>query len=182
MRIENLLGQNHYGMLLNKLDHPGVAWYYAETTANTFDEKLPFHSSFSHLIFKNDTGPISDLFESTFPILLTALDQQGKTLKELIRIRMGLITRTPHKIVHAPHKDGYVPHMTGLFYLTDADGETVVYNETEESKEYTVKEKLTPKANTWHQFDGAHYHSSSAPMTVEKRITLTFNYLTTDHK
>lgn len=182
MRIENLLGHEHYGYLLGKLDHPGVAWYFAETTANTFDKKLPFHSSFSHLIFKNDTGPISELFESTFPILLTALDRQGKTLKELIRIRMGLVTRTPYKVVHAPHKDGNVPHNTGLFYLTDADGETVVYNETEESKEYTVKEKLTPKANTWHQFDGAHYHSSSAPLNFEKRITLTFNYLTTDDK
>ena len=55
-------------------------------------------------------------------------------------------------------------------------------SETEESKEYTIKERLTPKANTWHQFDGAHYHSSSAPTQHEKRITLTFNYTTTDDK
>lgn len=182
MRIEDLLGQNQYGYILGKLNHPGVAWYFAETTANHFDKKLPFNSSFSHLIFKNDTGPISDLFECTFPILLTALDRQGKTLKELIRIRMGLITRTPYKVVHAPHKDDSNPHHTGLFYLTDADGETVVYNERQESKEYTIKEKLTPKANTWHQFDGDHYHSSSAPTRTEKRITLTFNFTTTDDK
>lgn len=178
MRIENILGPNHYGWLRSKLDSPGVAWYYAETTANHFDQKLPYHSSFSHLIFKSDTGPVSDLFDSTLPILLNSLDQQKKTLKDLIRIRAGLITRTPHEIVHAPHKDDFNPHFTGLFYLNDSDGDTIVYNETEESTQYTIKERLTPKANTWHHFDGAHYHSSSAPTKHEKRIVITYNYTT----
>ena len=178
MRIENLLGQNHYGWLLNKLDHPGVAWYYAETTANHFDKKEAFHSSFSHLVFKSDTGPVSEFFDASLPILLTALDQQNKILKELIRIRIGLITRTPHEIIHAPHKDDSRPHSTGLYYLNDTDGDTVIYNETQEAEDYTIKERLTPKANTWHQFDGAHYHSSSAPTQNEKRITITYNYIT----
>lgn len=180
MRIENLLGLNQYGWLLNKLDTPGVAWYYAETTANHFDKKEAFHSSFSHLIFKSDTGPVSDLFDCTLPILLNALDKQNKTLKELIRIRMGLITRAPNEIIHAPHKDDDKPHNTGLYYLNQSDGDTIVYDQTTESKEYTIKERLTPKMNTWHQFDGAHYHSSSAPTKNEKRITLTFNYTTTE--
>ena len=174
MRIENLLGSNQYGYVLNKLDTPGVSWYFAETTANYFDKKLPYNSSFSHLMFKSDTGPISELFECAFPILLAALDHQQKTLKELIRIRMGLVTRAPYQVIHAPHKDHTEPHHTGLYYLNETDGDTVVYNETQESKEY--------KANTWHQFDGDHYHSSSAPTKNEKRITLTFNYTTTDDK
>ena len=182
MRIENLLGSNQYGYVLNKLDTPGVAWYHTETTANYFDKILPYNSSFSHLMFKKDAGPISELFECAFPILLAALDQQQKTLKELIRIRMGLVTRAPYQVVHAPHKDHSEPHHTGLYYLNETDGDTVVYNETEESKEYTIKERLTPKANTWHQFDGNHYHSSSAPTQNEKRITLTFNYTTIDDK
>ena len=160
MRIENLLGSNQYGYVLNKLDTPGVAWYHTETTANSFDKILPYNSSFSHLMFKKDAGPISELFECAFPILLAALDQ----------------------VVHAPHKDHSEPHHTGLYYLNETDGDTVVYNETEESKEYTIKERLTPKANTWHQFDGNHYHSSSAPTQNEKRITLTFNYTTIDDK
>ena len=46
MRIENLLGSNQYGYVLNKLDTPGVAWYHTETTANSFDKILPYNSSF----------------------------------------------------------------------------------------------------------------------------------------
>lgn len=178
MRIENLLGPNHYGWLSSKLDSPAINWYYAETTANYNDNLLPFHSSFSHLIFKKDRGPISDLFDCVMPILTTALDQQQKSLKDLLRIRMGLITRVPSEVIHAPHKDDTIPHTTGLYYLNDTDGDTVVYNETKESEQYTIKEKLPPHINTWHQFDGAHYHSSSAPTKHEKRIVITYNFTT----
>lgn len=175
-RIENLLSLQHYNFVRSKLDTPALSWYYAETTANDFDSKKPFHSSFSHLIYKKDQGVVSELFDSVVPILLTALDKQQKSLKELLRIRAGLITRTPQEIIHDAHKDDSIDHITGLYYLNDTDGDTVIYNEKEKSNNYTIKERLTPKANTWHQFNGAHYHSSSAPTQQEKRITLTFNF------
>ena len=178
MRIENLLGPNHYGFVSSKIDSPSTKWYYAETTANYFDKKEPYHSSFGHLIYKKDQGALSELFDLTMPILTTALDKQQKSLKDLIRIRLGLITRVPHEVIHAPHKDHNEPHTTALYYLNDADGDTVIYNETEKSDTYTIKEKLTPKANTWHQFDGKHFHSSSAPINTEKRIVITYNFIT----
>ena len=178
MRIENLLGPNHYGFVKSKIDTPTTVWYYSETTANYFDKKEPYHSSFGHLVYKKDQGALSELFDLTMPILTTALDKQQKSLKDLIRIRLGLITRVPHEVIHAPHKDHNEPHTTALYYLNDADGDTVVYNETEMSDSYTVKEKLTPKANTWHQFDGNHYHSSAAPINTEKRIVITYNFIT----
>lgn len=178
MKIENLLGPNAFGYVASKLDSPGISWYYAETTANHFDKKDPYHSSFSHLIFKKDQGVVSELFETVMPILTTALDQQKVNLKRLIRIRMGLVTRTPYEIIHAPHKDDEEPHTTGLYYVNQTDGDTIIYNETTQSKDYTIKERVTPQMNSWHQFDGAHYHSSSAPTQHEKRIVITFNYET----
>ena len=182
MRLDNLLDTNLYGWIGSKLDSPEVNWYYAETTANYYDEKEPFHSSFSHLIYKKDQGPISPLFETVMPILMTALDKQGTNLKELIRVRMGLITRVPHEIIHAPHKDSSEPHITGNYYLNETDGDTVIYNETKPSDKYTIKERIKPIANTWHQFDGNHYHSSSAPVNNEKRIVLTYNFTTQEFK
>ena len=178
MRLENLLGPNHYGFVRGKIDSPSTVWYYAETTANYFDKVEPYHSSFSHLVYKKDRGAMSDLFDLTMPILTTALDKQDKSLKDLLRIRIGLVTRVPHEIVHAPHKDDNVTHTTALYYLNESDGDTVVYNETEKSDNYTIQEKITPKANTWHQFDGKYFHSSSAPVNTEKRIVITFNYTT----
>ena len=111
-----------------------------------------------------------------------AVDKQGTNLKELIRVRMGLITRVPHEIIHAPHKDSSEPHITGNYYLNETDGDTVIYNETTQSKEYTIKERVKPIQNSWHQFDGNHYHSSSAPVNNEKRIVLTYNFTTQEFK
>ena len=88
MRLENLLGPNHYGFVRGKIDSPSTVWYYAETTANYFDKVEPYHSSFSHLVYKKDRGAMSDLFDLTMPILTTALDKQDKSLKDLLRIRI----------------------------------------------------------------------------------------------
>ena len=64
MRIENLLGPNHYGFVKSKIDTPTTVWYYSETTANYFDKKEPYHSSFGHLVYKKDQGALSELFDS----------------------------------------------------------------------------------------------------------------------
>jgi hypothetical protein len=177
MKIQNLLGKNHQSWVCAQLDNPTVPWFFAETTANYDDDALPFHSSFSHLVYKKEQGIVShEYYDALMPILLTAVDQQNTVLKELLRIRIGLITRVPHEIIHAPHKDDTVPHITGLYYANQTDGDTVVYNETTPSSQYTIKERITPLINSWHQFDGAHYHSSSAPTQHEKRIVITYNY------
>ena len=42
MRLENLLGPNHYGFVRGKIDSPSTVWYYAETTAN-------YSVSYTHL-------------------------------------------------------------------------------------------------------------------------------------
>lgn len=176
--MENLLGPNHYHNILTRIDSPTTAWFRGETSATAEDEPLAYHSSFSNLIFKKDTGPLNDLFDLTLTILLTAMDQQQKHLKDLLRIRIGLITRTPTPIVHPPHKDFHTPHRTGLYYLNDSDGDTTIYKETQLSDQYTVSETVSPKANKWHDFDGSHYHSSATPINHEKRIVITYNYET----
>lgn len=176
--MQNLLGPNYYHNILTRIDSPTTAWFRGETSAHDEDPKLAYHSSFCNLVYKKDTGPLNDLFDTTFPILLQVVDKQGKQLKDLLRIRIGLITRTPEPIVHPPHKDFHTPHRTGLYYLNQSDGDTIVYNEKEKSDAYTIKEKISPVANSWHDFDGTLYHSSATPTQTEKRIVITFNYET----
>ena len=76
--------------------------------------------------------------------------------------------------MHNPHKDFHTPHRTGLYYLNQADGDTIVYNQTDKSEQYSVKEKVEPLANRWFDIDGDHYHSSTTPVATEKRIVITF--------
>ncbi len=178
MLIDNLLGQNHYHNILTRIDGPTTPWFRGEYTATDQDPNTAYHSSFCNLVFKKENGPMSDLFDITLPILLSAVDKQNLQLKDLFRIRIGLVTRTPEPIVHPAHKDYHTPHKTGLYYLNQADGNTIIYNETKESDKYSVQESIEPKLNRWYNFDGAHYHSSTTPTQTEKRIVITFNYET----
>lgn len=175
--ITNLLGINQLTVAQQQFASANVVWYHLNTTALP-TEKGEYAGSFSHLIFKSEQGPISNLFDAAFNILCVALDQEKKILKELYRIRLGLITRTPYLVTHDAHIDDGRPHNTGLFYVIESDGDTLIYNEKKESKNYTVQESVKPVCNTWHSFDGAQFHSSQTPVANERRIVLTFNYTT----
>lgn len=172
---EQLLGVNLLQYVQNKMATDQVAWYHMGTTALPTDVG-DYQGSFSHLIFKDSSGPISNLFEPAFTVLCAALDREGQQLKDLYRIRLGMVTRTPHRVTHQGHVDDGRPHRTGLFYLIDSDGDTLIYRERRESAQYTVETAVTPKQNTWHSFDGTQFHSSQSPIQHEKRLVCTFNY------
>ena len=173
----NVLGPNLMQYAQQQFAGPNVNWYYMDTTALP-TEKGEYAGSFSHLIYKNEQGPVSNLFDAAFNILCVALDKEEVILKDLYRIRLGLITRTPYLVTHDAHIDDGRPHQTGLFYVIESDGDTLIYNERKESEKYTVQESVKPVCNTWHSFDGTQFHSSQTPIANERRIVLTFNYTT----
>ena len=61
-------------------------------------------------------------------------------------------------------------HIVGLYYVVDSDGDTVIYNEREESKTYTVKKRVTPKQGRIVIFDGGLYHTAEQPLNNTRCI------------
>lgn len=176
-KIKNLLGQNSLSIVKSVLASEGVPWFYLPFTANVGDPIEPYGGSFSHLIFKDTQGIVSPNYDVAMSILSAALDVQEQTFKELFRIRLGLITRTPHPVVYPPHVDDDVrSHRTGLFYLNNSDGDTIVYKERQKSNKYNELGRNSPEENTWFDFDGRHWHSATSPTQNEKRIAITYNY------
>lgn len=181
---DNLLGSASYAYILARFTDPGIHWYYLPVTAGPHDEVNidSYRGGFSHNIYNVEQGAISNLYEPALQILLAALDSQGQQLENLYRIRLGFATRTPYPVVHSPHIDRPHPHRTGLFYIHDTDGATVVYNEKcvyndpNIPLEYNEAASIEPKANRWADFDGAHFHSSTTPVEHEERFVITFNY------
>ena len=125
-------------------------------------------------------------FSSRFMIDVSTAVAMAVLTAVATALETAVKTHIPHddalRIIHAPHKDSSEPHITGNYYLNETDGDTVIYNETTPSKEYTIKERVKPIQNSWHQFDGNYYHSSSAPVNNEKRIVLTYNFTTQEFK
>lgn len=67
-----------------------------------------------------------------------------------------------------------------LYYLSDSDGETFIFNETAEDgrpEKLTIRKRIMPKANTGILFRDNIYHASSNPISDRRRLNLNFNLL-----
>ena len=67
-----------------------------------------------------------------------------------------------------------------LYYLSDSDGETFIFNETAEEgrpEKLTIRKRIMPKANTGILFRDNIFHASSNPVSDRRRLNLNFNLL-----
>lgn len=175
--ITDLLTPQLAQYMSQKFSSIEIPWFYLPFTANPedLDQLSQYAGSFSHLVYKNDE-PASPLAESAIQILIAACDRTDQQLEEVIRIRLGLSTRTPYQIQHSPHRDQQYPHRAGIWYPITSSGDTVIFQETAPSRRYTEIYRKTPVANSWIDFPGEHMHSSTTPDQHEQRIVLNFNY------
>lgn len=175
--VEDLLSPLHFAYAAAKFSSIEIPWFYLPFTANQHDlyNLSEYAGSFSHLVYKNDEAA-SPLAEAAIHILIAACDRTGQALDQIIRIRLGMSTRTPQQIQHTPHKDQQYPHRAGIWYPITSSGDTVIFEETEPSRRYTEWHRQTPRANSWIDFPGEHMHSSTTPDAHETRIVLNFNY------
>lgn len=178
---ENLLGPSQYIYTRERMLPESLQWFYSPFTATPDDlESIPEYSgSFSHLIGADDKA-LSNLWEPALQVLFRACDLNGETPVSVLRIRLGLATRTPTEIIHTPHVDHPVlEHRTGIWYPFDSSGPTRIYRETRRQpvpKNPTLLFEQQPTANLWFDFAGELYHSSSTPTSHETRMVLTINY------
>jgi len=159
-------------------------WHYLNevTYENTIEGKKST-PGFCNMLYTNGVmNPKNQYANLFYPILLEYLDRQNLKLKHLFRMRLGFLMNTPYMIpsvpymYNNPHIDMLDDHMVGLYYLHDTDGDTVIFNETEESSKYTIKQRSRPEQGKFVCFDGSHYHASSCPKMFSQRIVLTINF------
>ncbi len=186
--IEDLLKPNQFSYVQQRLTDVGIDWFYLPFTANANDiatEDPKYQGSFSHLVYK-DNNSISPLWEPSLLVLLAALDHKGEELDSVLRVRLGLCTRTPWPVEHTPHIDHPVlNHRTGIFYPADSSGDTVIFDQRKEQPKremYTEWHRQRPTANLWMDFPGQHFHSSTTPTEHESRYVLTINYTVKEAK
>lgn len=158
-------------------------WYFQRDI--TYDEqqddkKLVNHYGFANLIYDvQGKSEIGSDFYNVLPILYQALSKTDMNLEAVLRMRAFLqlpIVGAEEDPLNNPHVDLPISHMVLLYYLTDADGDTYIYNENTKSDKYSVKQTVTPKRGRCVLFNGSLYHSSSRP-TNNKRCVLNINFI-----
>jgi len=189
--LENAVGKSIFGKITNAVFDQQFPWYYG-STAYASEENNSLHDySYSHLVL-SDGKAHNQVGEILAITLFNLSDVIQQDIKTILRIRIGSIPVTPEPIIHTPHVDLEFSHKTALLYLNDADGDTIFYNlkypwtEQLSTHDYYLKNKknvkieevVKPEKNKFVWFDGFHYHSSTSPTKVDRRIVVNFNYVT----
>jgi hypothetical protein len=157
-------------------------------------------SSFYQIFFDQYLEGENRMYPKQFALLqsamLIAFEELELQVKQLIRIRCGMILNENQHFYHYPHVDFPYNHFTALFYLTSCQAPTKIFNESYDPSYSNsndpyfsyrfIKEKLNNKLTTHCEidsvenriviFNGNRFHSSSVPVDSKNRIVINYNF------
>jgi hypothetical protein len=177
----NVVSPSFQDEIYNYLTDINFDWHFMEDTTNEVANPLTASiPSFGNLIYyPNKDNPHLDFFKP----LLEGLEQAGNfKIIDLLRIRVGFLLNTRYPLPNmpykhnTPHRDFEQEHYVAVYYVNKADGETVVFRETEASEKYNILHKSMPEKGKAVLFNGWHYHASTCPKMHNKRIAITINF------
>jgi hypothetical protein len=186
--IDDIVPEQYQTLIENQLTAENVNWHYMKDI--TYDvEKMKdlilseSKPAFAHKFYDREQGVISPAYGLVLPIVYFACEKIKFRITEIIAVRSFLTIPLPTHInrVDNPHVDREVSHLNVLYYVCDADGDTVFYDKTFRDisptevrvQDLTVFQTVTPKKGRAVIFDGSRYHASTRP-TTGSRIVVNF--------
>lgn len=182
---DDFLPQSLVEKLQNDLLNPETPWVLTKELLSKdykFNTNIdPYRGSqFNHIFFIAHKN-LSPHWETVLEAFKLFCDKHDITVWAIVRSKANITFPDVHaeqEDTEAPHADHPWPHYVFLYYINDADGETILYNEKfDNNKEVVLTEqaRIQPKAGRAILFDGQHYHSPLAPTSGYRAvINLTF--------
>ena len=133
------------------------------------------HAGFNHFFYEKQQA-VSQHFNFIYPLVLSITSASKTPYNRLIRMRANLTlpNKTSTLEYHMPHIDSFFEHWNAIYYVNDCDGDTIIFNETNDTydpgtddimrikeNKFTIKERVTPKQGRVVVFPGKYYHTSS---------------------
>lgn len=192
IEIDNIIPvdyQNHLKTLMTGFEFPWVFNKNLVSPDDCFIGREDNHSGFNHFFYEQGV-PTSNYFNLLYPLVLSITSQSQVKFNRLIRMRANLTLRNRDSSLdyHLPHIDSWFPHYNAIYYVNDSDGDTVIFNETNEtydrgdadiekikSANFTIKKRITPKQGKILIFPGKYYHSSSFCKDNSYRCVININ-------
>lgn len=182
LEFSNLCASSYARELYERTSGPDFPWFFQkiDVTNNNeegkqYDESERTVGFFHMLYFRGESSPYLQAF---LPLMEDLQNRVGEEC-DFYRARLGLYLKNPKKTHNIPHVDAKDDHYVGLYYLHDAEGDTVLFNETADDKisdGFTINHRSSPEFNKLLLFDGKTYHASSPPSTQPYRIILNLNF------
>lgn len=138
--------------------------------------------SFFTTNLQND-DPSAQIF---FDIIRKFTKKHGIEFDGFKRLKLNIMTPTvegTQKTLY-PHIDYNEPHYIFLYYPSDSDGDTIIYNERHETgfatPSVTVNKRISPKKGAAFIVDGRHFHSITTPAEHPFRGVVNSNLIIKD--
>ena len=182
------------GKLLGKADQQIFPWFYVEDITAAYDPDSKHRPGLAHPYVDLPDELTGDEDDELEP------DRVGKVLSEYHNLFVPMLKRVGFKLglsdikvlqgrsflqfplntdgtIDSAHIDIYCnfDFIVALYYVCDSDGDTVIYNETEESETYTIKQSITPKQGRMVIFDGKLFHAARQPINSNTRCIVNYN-------
>lgn len=163
-------------------------WYLKQSLdeSTEFDDKEQFVDvpGWANVIFNNDGVVQRELYNAITPLAYIAAQHVAFEVNSLYYIRSFYQQPYPGKSgITNPHVDiDDENHLVCLYYVMDADGDTVFFDETNDVensirpsfKNYNIIKSVTPKQGRCILFDGRQYHATTLPQKGP-RCVINFN-------
>ena len=182
--IDNFLPKELFDALKESVNSENHPWFFVPQISSVDDEDYKKHYGFSCNVVKYDPPFKYERLPCTS--LIYTLHQKIKDefgFKEVIRCRLDMTTyRGEDEITFGPHIDMFGEDQTSIFYLTECNAPTVLYNERTQDgvidlENLTVLEKVDAKENRVVIFEGDRIHSGMCATDVSRRILINTNFI-----
>lgn len=177
--IENFLPNAIFKRIKYTVEGINFQWRRFENLAGNAVKTSPYKivDGFSNILNVREDAA-TGIF---LPLIDCIADELNTTPHSIMRAHVNLTTPQygwSAEDLGCPHIDDNEPHIVALFYLDDADGSTVLYNEIGPTvpQEFTVYRSITPTPNKLVLFNGFRFHSANPPLTSRKRIIVNLNF------
>jgi|688.fasta_scaffold681320_2 hypothetical protein len=171
--IDDIISLNEQEKIKQTLfENTSFPWYYRKDVSYTESPHTQSRPGFSHQFVFN--GKPSAFHTLTHNIIENAALEIN--LKEVTVIQARSFLQLPldenftGRDIDTPHIDLREPHWVFLYYVTDSDGDTIIFeNEFKENEEPPFFEQLrgyatiTPKQGRLVIFDGKQWHTAVQP-------------------
>lgn len=189
IEIENIIPvdyQNHLLETFTGWDFPWILNKNVVSGDDCFLNQKNNPPGFNHFFYEKN-APTSNYFQLVYPLVLSITSQANVPFNRLFRMRanLSLANGEGHMM---PHIDSFHPHWVAIYYVNDSDGDTIIFNETNDDfdsgqsdidrikeNKFTIQRRVTPKKGKLLAFPGKYYHTASFCKTSDYRCLLNIN-------
>ena len=135
------------------------------------------NSGFFNLIYDFPNVFENDMYNTTLPLFMEIVSKFDIKLEkplQLYRFRLGMFIKNQTNNIsaehHKPHVDSEKPHYSLLYYCSDSDAPTYIFQDGK------IVDKIECRQGRAVLLSGDVYHASSSPKECQNRLVLNCNF------